>query len=164
MSRPSKFFPGWKMTWSQHQKYFQLLDDVYRANRITSSAEKEQVRQAIHLRAFGHPVSAKEIDHLKMFDAIKAECLAMSRPADLEAQLHQAEMPLIRLRVACRKLADEPYIQALVQSPRFKKRSLDDDDWTEQQLTDLRNTLTSRMNHQHRKGKDPSPDRELLPF
>ncbi|MDE2021281.1 MAG: hypothetical protein KGJ13_13175 [Patescibacteria group bacterium] len=145
------------MTWSQHQKYFQLLNDVYCANGITSSTEKEQVRQAIHLRAFGHPVSAKKIDHLKMFDAIKSECLAMSRPADLEAQLHQAEMPLIRLRVACRKLADEPYIRALIQSPRFKKQSLDDDDWTEHQLTDLRNTLASRMNHQHRKEKEIEP-------
>jgi len=157
MTRTDKFFPGWKMTWSQHQKYFRLLDDVYRANNITSTDEKEQVRQAIHLRAFGRPISAKEIDHLKMFDAFKAECLAMTRPADLEAQLHQAEMPLIRLRVACRKLADEPYILALVQSPRFKKQSLDDSDWTEQQLTELRNTLAARATSHHRKQKDIIP-------
>lgn len=161
MSRADKFFPGWKMTWSQHQKYFRLLDDVYRANGITMAAEKEQVRQAIHQRAFGHPVSAKEIDHLKMFDAFKAECLAMSDPANLDAQLQQAEMPLIRLRVACLKLADEPYIQALVQSPRFKKQSLDENDWTEAELTDLRNTLAARASSHHRKQQEVKSDNAL---
>ncbi|MDE2106675.1 MAG: hypothetical protein KGL39_56185 [Patescibacteria group bacterium] len=151
MSRTYKFYSGWKMTWSQHQKYFRLLDDVYRANGITTAAEKEQVRRAIHVRAFGHPVSAKQIDHLKMFDSFKAECLAMSRPANLEAQLLQTEMPIIRLRHACRQIADEAYIAALVRSPLFKKKSLDDDDWTEQDLTNLRNTLTARSVSHRRK-------------
>lgn len=158
MSRRSKFFPGWKMTWSQHHAYFSLLDRACRAQGKTSAAGREELRKTIHEHAFGRPVSAKEIDHLTMFDTFKAECLALSRPDDMEAQLRQVNQPLIRLRHACRRLADEPYIDALVRSARFKKRSLDDDDWTEEQLTELRNTLAARASAHQRKEKEETAE------
>jgi hypothetical protein len=142
----SKFFPGWKMTWDQRSAYFRLLEGVYAARGIRSAADKETTRKLIHERAFGSPISAKEIDHMKMFDAFKATCLAESRPTDVDAQLHQVEQPLIRLRYAIRQLADEGYIMALLRSPRFKKHSLDDlESMDEKELTDLRNTLAARM-------------------
>jgi hypothetical protein len=148
MNRP-EFYPGWKMTRAQHQAYWRLLSQVNAVQNVTSAEERESMRKLIHDRAFGRAVSAKDIDHLKMFDAFKGACLAMIQPANWEAQLHQVDQPLIRLRHACRQLADEPYIQALVQGPRFKKQSLDDLD--ERELTDLRNTLAARASARRRK-------------
>jgi hypothetical protein len=142
--RPDKFYPGWKMTPAQHASYFNLLEGVYRAYVITKSADKETMRKKIHQQAFGRPVSAKDIDHMKMFDEFKAVCLAMSQPDNLDAQMHQAEQPLIRLRHAILKFS-EAYTIGMLCSPRFKKHGLDDlNHMTEKELTDLRNTLSAR--------------------
>jgi hypothetical protein len=145
MSRRDKFFPGWKMTWDQHNAYFRLLEAACRAQGKRTAAEREELRQLIHSRAFGRPISAKDIDHLKMFDALKAECLALSQPANLEAQLRQAEMPLIRLRQGILEKFSEDRILGLLRSARFKRESLEDlGDMNEKDLTDLRNTLCAR--------------------
>ena len=140
-----EFHPHWRLTTAQHRAYFRLLDQVYRARGLRTAADKEAMRQQIHQRAFGAPISAKTIDHLKMFDAFKAACLAETAPTDLTAQLRQLEQPLIRLRHAIHRLADPAYILALLRSPRFKKQSLADlQTMTEKELTDLRNTLSAR--------------------
>jgi hypothetical protein len=145
MKRTGKFYPGWKMTWNQHSAYFRLLEGAYRAGGKTTAADKEEMRKLIHLRAFGRPVSAKEIDHLKMFDAYKAECLALSQPNNLDAQLLITQMPLIRFRTGILEKFDSPTILGLLRSNRFKRDSLDDlDTMNEKDLTDLRNTLCVR--------------------
>src|SRR5208282_3896576 len=100
--KPDKFFRDWKMTVKQHRLYFRLLTDVYAVRCLTIQADKELLRQLIHQKAFGAPVSAKQIDHLKMFDAFKAECIAIIQDSSLEAQLRQIDQPLIRLRYSIR--------------------------------------------------------------
>jgi hypothetical protein len=133
------------MTHAQHSAYFRLLESAYRAQGKTTAADKEEMRKLIHTRAFGSPISAKAIDHMKMFDDFKAECLAWSRPADLDAQKRQVEMPLIRLRHGILEKFDSPTILGLLCSARFKKQSLDDlNDMTEVELTQLRDTLCAR--------------------
>lgn len=137
----TKFVPGWKMTAGQKASYFRLLGEVCAAAGLSSSADKEALRRTVHLRAFGRAVSAKEIDHLKGFDAFKAVCLALLHPDDLNAQLRQSVMPRTRLVVACRDLADEGYIVAICKD-RFGTA-----DWTElgeDRLVQLRNTLAAR--------------------
>jgi hypothetical protein len=149
----SKLYPGWKMSVAQHYSYFNLLEAVYRQQGITSAAEKESMRKLIHTRAFGRPISAKEIDPLKGFDALKRECLAWSQPDNLNAQLRMEQMPLIRLRHRIRELADEPYIVAIIRD-RFKQGSLEDLNETE--LEQLRNTLCGRKTRGRRASK-PEP-------
>jgi hypothetical protein len=140
-TRTDKFYPGWKMTWGQHNSYFRLLDGVYRVKGLTTAAEKEECRKQIHLEAFGKPTSAKEIDHMGMFDKFKAACLVHSQPANLGAQIRQLEQPLIRLRHAISQLAPQPYWAKIA---RNKFGTDDLDELTERQLTDLRNTLCAR--------------------
>lgn len=145
MKRTGKYYPGWKMTWDQHSAYFRLLEGAYRAQGKTAAADKEDMRKLIHTRAFGSPISAKVIDHMKMFDDFKAECLAWSQPTNVAAQKRQVEMPLIRLRHGILEKFDSPTILGLLRSARFKRKSLDDlDDMNEKDLTDLRNTLCAR--------------------
>ena len=145
MKRTDKFFPGWKMTWDQHSAYFYQLKQVYAVLKLTDKAQQEAMRKTIHTRAFGSPISAKEIDHMRMYDAFKAECLAIIAPTDMEAQLKQANQPLIRLRTGILEKFDSPTILGLLRSARFKRQSLDDlEEMNEKDLTDLRNTLCAR--------------------
>ena len=130
------------MTAGQKASYFRMLGEVYAASGLSSAAEKEALRRTIHLRAFGGPKSAKEINHLKDFDQFKATCLALLQPDDLGAQMSQAEMPTTRLVFACRQRAEEAYIVAICRD-RFGTA-----DWTGlsvEKLTQLRNTLEARM-------------------
>jgi hypothetical protein len=145
VNRTQKFYPGWKMTWDQHNAYFWYLKQVYAVLNLTEKAAQEDMRKTIHTRAFGRPVSARDIDHLKMYDDFKAECLAILKPADVAAQVAQANMPLTRLRTGILEKFDSPTILGLLRSARFKKQSLEDlNDMDEEELTQLRNTLCVR--------------------
>jgi hypothetical protein len=140
------------MTHDQWRAYWHLIGKAARAEGATTPESREAVRARIHEQAFGRPVSAKEIDHLKMFDAFKAAALAIIEPDSLDAQLAQTEQPLIRLRHACRALADDAYIAALVTGPRFKKDAIED--LNEEELEHLRNTLAARRSAKHKKEAD----------
>ncbi len=135
-------YPGWKMSVDQHRAYWKLLSQVNRALALKTTEERERTRKLIHERAFGRPdVSAKEINHLEMFDAFKAECLVIAQPSNVTAQVAQVNQPLTRLKHAIRALAPDPYWQKISES-RFHTRDLDDlNPW---QLEQLRNTLTVR--------------------
>jgi hypothetical protein len=71
--KPKDIYPGWSMTVAQHGKYFRLHAAACAAQRATTSAAKEALRQAAHLAAFGKPKSAKDINTTKDFDDIKRE-------------------------------------------------------------------------------------------
>lgn len=137
----SKFYPGWKMTVVQHGLYFRLLDQAAVAVGAKSKVQREELRQRIHLAAFGGPKSAKAINHLKEFDAFKASALAVIHPSNLHLQMRQAEMPTTRLVFAIRQLAPEAYIIA------ESDRKFHTSDWTaldESALTMLRNHISAR--------------------
>jgi hypothetical protein len=150
MSRAKPFFrrhrsnkyPGWKMTVDQHGAYWRMLGQCYHAMGVTNAAEREEARQTVHFRAFGrHGVSAKEIDHMKMFDAFKAACLAIIKPDDLQAQVDQANMDRTRLIHRINELAPEIYWRAEA------KRKFGHDDLSilsVDNLTMFRNHLSAR--------------------
>ncbi|NOS72027.1 MAG: hypothetical protein HOP33_19130 [Verrucomicrobia bacterium] len=141
MKTKSKFYPGWKMTVEQHNLYFRLLDQAAVASGETTQNRREDLRQRIHLAAFGGPKSAKAINHLKDFDDFKAAVLAIIDPSNLNVQMRQAEMPTTRLVFAIRKLAPEAYIIAEARRKFFTE------DWAtldESSLTMLRNHITKR--------------------
>lgn len=134
----TKFYPGWKMTTEQHGRYWR---DVSAVARCLRTATQEEARQLIHQRAFGGPKSARTINHLKEFDNFIAAVKALLQPANLEAQLRQAEMPNTRLIYAIRQLAPEAYIIAEA------RRKFATEDWPslgESDLTMLRNHLAAR--------------------
>ena len=140
-----ELYPGWKMTYDQHSAYFWHLGKVYEAQGCRTAAEKEDMRKFVHLKAFGSVISAKAIDKMKMFDDFKAACLALTQPANLEAQLDQANMPLTRLKHGILNKFDEDFILSILCSARFKKNSLADlDGMSETELTQLRDTLCAR--------------------
>jgi hypothetical protein len=168
--RAGKFYPGWKMTREQHASYWWHIGQCAKSLGLSTAAGREELRATIHVRAFGANVSAKSIDHLKMFDDFKSQCLAILKPADLEAQLRQVQQPLIRLRHAILQFP-EAYVAGLLGSARFKGRSLADlQDMDEKELTDLRNTLCARVAKQEvaapaaLENFQPQPELEGDPF
>ena len=168
--RADKFYPGWKMTREQHASYWWHIGQCAKSLGLSTSAQREELRGTIHVRAFGANVSAKSIDHLKMFDDFKAQCLAILKPADLEGQLRQVEQPLIRLRHAILQFP-VAYVAGLLGSARFKGRALADlNDLDEKELTDLRNTLCARVAKQKAAAPvavenfQPQPEWEGNPF
>lgn len=138
MSKRSKeFYPGWKMTVEQHGRYWRDVSAV--AHRL--KVKSEEARQLIHERAFGGPKSAKEINHLKDFDEFIAAVKALLQPANLDAQMRQAEMPKTRLIHAIQELSPEAYYRA----EALRKFGLEElDQLDESQLTMLRNHLSKR--------------------
>jgi hypothetical protein len=142
MSTPkNKFYPGWKMTRDQWGTYWRLIGQVCHAQGVKDAAGREEVRKMIHLRAFTRPVSAKDIDHLKMFDDFKAACLAILKPNDLNAQLAQANMEKTQFIHRIKELAPELYWRAEAMrkfgTEDLERLSVDD-------LTMLRNHLQAR--------------------
>jgi len=146
--RTNHFKPGWKMTLDQHNAYWYHLGRAAAARGLTTAAQREELREQIHMRAFGENISAKQIDHLKMFDDFKAECLAIYKPTDLGAQKRQVEMPLIRLREGILQKFDEDFILSILRTfrgDRFANATLETlETMSEKDLTDLRNTLCAR--------------------
>lgn len=85
--------------------------------------------------------SSSQIGKMDDFTELKAACLAIIDPTNLEAQLAQAEMPRTNRIFKCRELAPEAYIVAEA------KRKFGTDDWedlSEPDLTQLRNHLAAR--------------------
>ena len=129
MSKPN--YPGWKMSESQHGAYFRLFAAACAAQKCETAAAKEALRRAAHIAAFGRPVSAKEIDQGKMFDAIKREFLRLADSVD-----HNTDQERKRLVFAAydslnrlHKLVARAYVTTLLKQ-RFKvidgKRSVED--------------------------------------
>jgi hypothetical protein len=130
------------MSVDQHGAYWRMLGQCYRAMGVTGTTEKEEARKLIHFRAFGRDdVSAKEIDHLKMFDAFKAACLAIIKPNDLQAQVDQANMERTRLIHRINELAPEIYWRAEAKR-KFGHENLDV--LSVANLTMFRNHLSAR--------------------
>jgi hypothetical protein len=173
-----ELYPGWKMTPAQHRMYWQLLGQAHKAyGKAAISAE--EFRALVHVRAFGQNVSAKDIDRMKGFDAFKAQCLAIIKPADLGAQVAIENME--KTRLIHRICNDFPasYILCLMNSPRFarcrqneQRAGLEDlERWSEKDLTDLRTTLCARNPSDTSDQSDPSEvaavqtaDENLTPF
>lgn len=135
--RPDKFHPGWKMTTAQHRAYWSWIQRVAQA----TGEARETARQAVHLQAFGGPKSAKTINHLRDFDDFVAACKAIVQPANLDAQMRQAEMPRTRLIYAIRQLAPEAYV---IEEAGRKFGGVDWETLDESSLTMLRNHLAAR--------------------
>lgn len=106
------------MTFGQRSSYWSMFGDICRAKGWANDSEH---RREWHVLAGLGPCSAKEINHLKGFDAIKAVWLAVTRPNDVNAQLAQLKMARTRIIVKIRSIAHEDYIAALLNSDRFRR-------------------------------------------
>lgn len=149
--------PGWKMTFAQRAMYFRMFADVARAKGWTG--DKEQMaahRYEFHKMAGLRPVSAKAIDHLKGFDAMKACWLSITQPENLDAQINMANMPRHRTITRIKSMCAEGYWRALLASERFLKRELEELDDSE--LTNFRNTLEARIAAWKRNGLEAASD------
>lgn len=86
-------------------------------------------------------VSSSEIGKMDDFTRLKAACLAVIRPADLDSQMRQAEMPKTNRICAIQKLVPESYWRA----EAGRKFGTDDLELlTLDQLTELRNHCAAR--------------------
>ena len=152
------------MTPDQRRLYFRLVDQVCILRGCRTTIQREECRKDIHARAFGRPMSAKEIDHLKMFDQFKAACLAILQPANLNAQLTQVGMERTRLKHAILAAAPVAYWQKI---SRDRFGAVDLDELTDHQLTQLRNTLHARPAARRRPPHVPAtvtPPADMVPF
>ena len=97
-------------------------------------------RHALHIQALGRDVSSKAFTNAQ-FDQVLGVFRAISRPADLNAQLRQQQQPRTRLLHIIEQLAPGPYL-AKIMSDRWGHTDLDRLSIPE--LEQLRFTLTSR--------------------
>jgi hypothetical protein len=109
--------------------------------------------------------SLTQVDPAAGFDKVLAELAAINNPADLSAQLRQAQMPRTRLLYAIQKLdrhfskssirdslsAISPYTQAIMED-RFNTTELDR--LSLSQLQQLRNTLAARKSATRDRARD----------
>jgi hypothetical protein len=147
--------PGWKMYPKQASRYWREVSAVCHFLGVTGAQAQTEVRKRLHVQAFGEAISAKEIDHLKMFDDFLAACAAITRPDDLGTQMRQAIMGRTRLKKSIQLLADDEYWQRIALD-RFNTTDLDL--LSDEQLTQLRNTVRCRS----RIPKSNCPQRELV--
>jgi hypothetical protein len=131
--------PGWKMTETQVRLYWRMFAAICEAK---GWRQDDDHRREWHCLAGLGPCSAKTIDRMKGFDALKACWLAITQPANFNAQMAMQDQPRHRLITRIRADFPEAYVRCLVTSQRFKATCLED--LTEKQLIDLRNTLCAR--------------------
>lgn len=144
--------PGWKMTTAQiyaskdakQPGYFAMFAQVAAAKGWKGNVEQMKAyRREFHVMSGLGPCSAKTIDRMKGFDALKRTWLAIVQPSNLNAQMKMEGMPKHRLITRIKSMAHEDYWRALLNSPRFKARELENLD--EKGLIDFRNTLEARL-------------------
>lgn len=141
--RNRNIIPGWKMTLNQRAAYWRMFADVAEAKGWTGNGDQMSAhRREFHVLAGLGPISAKAIDHLKMFDAIKACHLAITQPGNLNAQMRMENQPRHRLITRIKSMAPEGYWRAIM---RDKFHSQELEDLTETELTQLRNTIEARL-------------------
>ena len=112
--RRDKFHPGWKMTEPQFGRYWREVKRVCVFVGAMTDAQRDDARKQIHLRAFKHEKSAKEINHLEGFDDFISAVEAICDPTNLAKQLRQMEMPRARAIKSIRGRFPEPLIQHLL--------------------------------------------------
>jgi len=113
-----------------------------------SAQDRDRRLEEISL-ALGRPVnSASDIKTNEDFDKVKARMLALSQPANVDAQLKQLDQSHKRLVYAIKGLAAPAYIVAIA---RGKFHTEDWESLNEHQLTQLRNTLAARMSAKKKK-------------
>lgn len=132
--------------------YFEMFRQICRAKDWPADTAH---RRLWHEIAGLGPCSAKDIDRMKGFDALKSAWLAIVRPDDLNAQIKMENMPRIRLMHAIYSKANEQYIEALRNSARFAGKSFDQ--MTELELEQFRNTLCARVSAANRSGDFAAP-------
>jgi hypothetical protein len=126
-----------------------------------SDSQIDNERHALLLRA-GFS-SLTEVDHLAGFDLLLAELAAINHPDDIGSQLRQSSQPKTRLIYAINTLAHKiapsklssgqnAYLAAILLD-RVGHTNLDD--LSEQELTQIRNTLTARSKSKSRRSTDP---------
>ena len=119
------------------------------AAALGCSKEDRERRLTEISRALGRPVdSASDIKTNRDFDQVKAHLLALSQPANLDAQVRQATMPRTRLIVGIRQRGEEAYIASI---SRDKFGTVAWEDLSEGQLIQLRDTLAARAHARGRK-------------
>lgn len=136
------FADGWKMSIGQRNSYFKMWAQIVRVRGYRGSAEvMSALRHDFHAECGLGRISAKEIDRMKGFDAVKARFLAIMHPANLNAQMSMADQPRHRLITRITDMAPQAYWARIA---RDKYGTDDLDGLNEKELTDLRNTLEAR--------------------
>lgn len=136
-SKPS-FPPGWKMTVDQRRSYWRMWGDICRVLGWEPTAE---ARYDWHEASGLGRCSVKEIDHLTGFDELKKYWLAVTQPANLQAQLAMAKMKCTRLMTRIRWSFPEA-LWKQISRDKFKTEDLNE--LKEEQLEQLRNTCDAR--------------------
>jgi hypothetical protein len=132
--------PGWLMSWRQSYQYFQMFKEICEAK---GWRQDDEHRREWHVMSGLGPVSAKAIDHLKGFDALKAIYMAVTRPDDVNAQVAIQNQPRHRTITGIKELCAEGFWRALLESDRFRAQELED--LSDSELVNFRNTLTARI-------------------
>lgn len=143
------------MSPAQRTMLFSMFNRACQAANLTGSIARDQYREQLTIKVCGRVISWNDFNN-QQIDGMKAELLAILRPADLDAQLAQINQPRKRL------------IHAINQYPGALSKSISIDKFghadparlTETQLDQLHITLINRKRSKARKTKQREPVEE----
>jgi len=141
------------MTGPQRNMLFRMFYQAMAKAGVRGKVAQEAERERLTIRVFNAPVSWSTFKDPEV-DRMKAELLALLKPADANAQLRQIQMPRTRLLYAIERAADPAYTAKIV-FDKFGTRDIEDLD--DEQLAQIRMTLQNRGRSKARKQFEHRP-------
>ena len=128
---------------AQRIMLFSLFNRACQAANLTGTIARDQYREQLTIEALGSLVSWSDLTNAQV-DKIKAELLAVVKPADLDAQLAQLNQPRIRALHAINQTTLARGGAYVAKIARDKFQTGDPDLLTTGQLQHLAMTLNER--------------------
>ena len=100
------------MSPAQRTMLFSMFNRACQAAKITGSISRDQYREQLTIKVCGDLISWNDFNN-RQIDAIKAELLAILKPADLDAQLGQVNQPERRASYAALSNFSPAYVSSI---------------------------------------------------
>lgn len=144
------------MSPAQRTMLFSMFNRACQAANLTGSIARDQYREQLTIKVCGKVISWNDFNN-QQIDGMKAEILAILRPADLDAQLAQIAMPRTRLLYSIDKQFGVNYATKVALD---KFGVTDITRLSDEQLDQLHITLINRKRSKARKTKQREPVEE----
>lgn len=141
------------LTKPQQSRFWREWSQYKTTRKKTGDTDAQIENERYQLLAQAGFESLTQVDPATGFDKLLAGLAALNQPADLNAQLRQANMPRRRLLYAINKLARNLTTRYLETILRDRFGHTDLDRLSLDQLTQFRNTLAARSGRKKRQLK-----------
>jgi hypothetical protein len=135
------------MTTAQRVMLFRFFSQAMARAGVVGTVARELERERITVKVFGGPRSWSTFNNRDV-DRMKGTLLAILRPADLDAQVKQIEMPRTRLLTGIRESGYPRHKVETIAADEFGTR--DFESLLEHDLENLHRTVINRARSQRR--------------